>query len=399
MRLDTTAKVAGEDFSKLKTARLDVQAYQFVARFDADADTSSGFLDFGDADDFDANDDAGRYRPRRTIFWETTVFLLGEPNPVLEVDQNGIITFKTWNVYVKAFNPSTNTYSGLLDVGNAIPAGSWIVVGDLIYDETGFVKFDTNDSGEVNSHAGGSDDNESIIFGNAGEFYVQDTWDTVTLTNYSDRRFVINDIDVVSDANDPEIQVHVDDIKGPTNAPANGDRSQDDDPAGLQLAENNPATFEFDILHKFPPTDVQIRNLQPGAIAASDIWLDGRIENPIGRTYVKNQRGNIFADNANDLNGSESTGVTLIGGHLVAIFVVLRRGHRRRADPHEQARARRGHRFDRTAAGRGRPARRDRRRARPVQAPGSDDLPRRRDAVPVPDRGAGRGGGRPRRST
>ena len=43
---------------------------------------------------------------------------------------------------------------------------------------------------------------------------------------------------------------------------------------------------------------------------ASDICLDGDIENPIGQTYIKNTRGDIFTDDANDLDGIESPGST-----------------------------------------------------------------------------------------
>jgi hypothetical protein len=43
-------------------------------------------------------------------------------------------------------------------------------------------------------------------------------------------------------------------------------------------------------------TVVDILNLQPGAVAPSDITLDGRIENPIGITNIRNQRGNVLAD-------------------------------------------------------------------------------------------------------
>jgi len=308
IRIDTNSKVAGEDFSRVKTAHLDVQAYAFVARFDANADSHAPSpFDFGSEDN---NDDASRFHPRRTIFWESTVFLLGEPNPVLEVDATGKIVLKTWNVYVKAYNPATDTYSALLDVNDTIPAGQWIVVGDLLYDESSFARFEAND---VN------DDNKALIFGNAGEFYVQHTWDSVLITNYSDRRLVINDIDAVDGIN-PNIEIAVDNITGPTNSPANADPLQDDDPSSVQLAENNGAAFEFDILHKFPRTDVQIRNLQPGAVANSDVYLDGDIENPIGRTYVKNERGNIFSDNAADLEGIESNGTTLISGHQVSTF-------------------------------------------------------------------------------
>ena len=51
----------------------------------------------------------------------------------------------------------------------------------------------------------------------------------------------------------------------------------------------------------FALTQVSITNTQPGGMSASDIVLDGKIENPIGRTYIKNERGNILADNGSML--------------------------------------------------------------------------------------------------
>ena len=224
----------------------------------------------------------------RSIFWEATVILLGEPNPVLVIDNAGKIVQKTWNVDVRAYNPS-GTFSDLLDVGDTIGTGQWIVVDDLIYDESGFVKFSTNDLS--------NDDTDSVIFGNAGEFWVQDTWDSVTITNSSDRQLVTNLIDVTSSADDPEIQVWIDKIPGPTDSPLND----------VSLLETNPATFEFDILHLFKKTKVDVRNLQPDGIAASDIVLDGAIENPIGHTYIQNERGSILADDGNYLGIEDFT--------------------------------------------------------------------------------------------
>jgi len=189
-------------------------------------------------------------------------------------------------------------------------------------DETGMVKFETNGREDLNAKAGGSDNNESVIYGNAGEIYVQELWDSVLITNDSNRKLVINDIDVTSGPNDPDIDIIADTVpENETGAPANADPAQDNDPGAVEHPENtSPKTFEFDILHKFPTTDVQILNQQPGAIGDSDIVLDGDIENPIGRTYIKNDRGNLFSDNALDLDGIESTGVTPSGGHLVAVF-------------------------------------------------------------------------------
>ena len=77
----------------------------------------------------------------------------------------------------------------------------------------------------------------------------------------------------------------------------------------------SPKTFDFDIIHKFAPTYVLISN--EGATSPSDVYLDGDIENPIGKTEVHNVRGSIYSDNAGDLDDIESTGVDV---NLVAVF-------------------------------------------------------------------------------
>ena len=165
-----------------------------------------------------------------------------------------------------------------------IAAGHWIVVDDLVYDETGFIHFEPNDIVELGSTPG-------VIFGNAGEVQVKDTWDFVTITNASDRRLVTNLIDVVSSADDPLIEIAVDSIPGPVELARQ---------RRLAAARARPAdaTFEFDIKHVFPRTAGEIENTGVERVGASDIVLDGDIENPIGRTYIKNPRGNILVRRA-----------------------------------------------------------------------------------------------------
>ena len=198
----------------------------------------------------------------------------------------------------------THTFSGLLAVGDAIASGQWIVVGDLIYDEGGFIHIEANDTSP-----------DSDILGNAGEVFVKHTWDTVSIPNLSDRRLVINDINAVLLTQTPLMEIAIDVIHDNARtfpAPLPDPRSPQEWTTPNALS---PKTFDFDVVHKFPPTNIEIRN--EGIAAPSDIYLDGDIENPIGRTYVKNTRGSIFSDNANDLDGIEGTGVD---GLLVAIF-------------------------------------------------------------------------------
>src|SRR6266566_3993925 len=290
--VSTLSLVSGEDESFLKTASLRVIANAFVTHYDKPRDAHGGaFVDHNEPS-------GGSNAPDRRIYWESTTTLLGEPNPVLTIDSSGQITEKTKNVQVRYYDPVAHTFSFLLRVGDPVPAGMWIVVGDLLYDQGGDVTFSANDTSP-----------NSLIYGNAGEFKVKDTWDSVTITNYSDRKLVTNDINTATTANPPKITVSVDTVPGPIT----GAGTPADD---VHLAEGTFTTFEFKISHVFAKTEVQIQNLS-GTTTPSDIVLDGRIENIIGHTLIKNVRGNILSDNANDLDGIESTGVD---SSFVAIF-------------------------------------------------------------------------------
>ena len=118
-------------------------------------------------------------------------------------------------------------------------------------------------------------------------FIVEDAWDSITIMNSSSRTLVTHYIQVENTANPiATITVTVEDIPGPTNRPPN-DVSLDEFPP-------NRATIEFDIQHLFPATVIQILNLQPGGIPASNVILDGTIINPIGTVLVRNDRGSIL---------------------------------------------------------------------------------------------------------
>ncbi|MCL1598079.1 MAG: hypothetical protein M3094_02760, partial [Actinomycetia bacterium] len=275
----SSSEVTGLNNSYIETTYLIVDTNQsgsngFAApRLIRDADKSGGFL--GDGDERTK----GSSSSKRFIFFESTVKLLGEPNPVLTVSAGGEIIEKTTNVYVKSFNPTSRTFSGLLEIGDSIDPSHWIVVGDLLYDETGFVRFQAN---------GLSDAPASIISGNSAEFLIKNTWDDVNITNYSLSKLVVNEINVVSAAADPNIEVSIDIIPGPLNSPAND----------VSIAEHIQTLFEFKIVNEFIKTQVFVGNLFPVATTSGspDLVLDGPIENPIGRTTILNERGSIFSD-------------------------------------------------------------------------------------------------------
>ncbi|MGK2853884.1 MAG: hypothetical protein ACSLE3_07225, partial [Microbacteriaceae bacterium] len=313
----SSTRISAEDSSVIRTAVLWAETYQVASgnAYNRDADSDGGFLD-GGSEEHNGNTSAQRF-----FFWEATVILLGEPNPVLVVDASGTIVAQTRNVYVRAYDPVAHTYSGPLGVGAQIAVGQWIVVGDLVYDEGGTIHFQANNVGSLGP--------DSQILGNAGAVQIKHTWDSVLISNSSSRRLVVNDIDVVLLETFPVMEVSVGgvpDVAGSFNLSAQEQAVQS--AVLLMMTAVNayirtpivaeagaPQTFDFDVTHKFAPTDVQVLNVV-GA-ASSDLWLDGDIENPIGRTEIRNERGGIFADDGLDLDGIESTGVD---ANLVSVF-------------------------------------------------------------------------------
>src|SRR5205807_4562814 len=109
----------------------------------------------------------------------------------------------------------------------------------------------------------------SQVWGNAALFDYQETWDFVHIYNSSDRELVTHLIDVVNGKQHPLVLVWVNGIPGAVSSPPND--------SSLNEFAASGVTFEFDIHHTFVPTFVDIRNLQPGTVASSNIVLEGRL--------------------------------------------------------------------------------------------------------------------------
>jgi hypothetical protein len=270
--LVNNAKIEGYWEAIIKTARLDVNVLDSFVSSNHRASGDAGGVYIGPADS-----ETQRNTPVLTsnIFWEAHVYLLGEPNPELVVDQTGRI-LKLTNIEFLGANAGKDVDDTLVGP---------IVLKDISYDvDKGKVKF------FANSIPGASASN---IWGNRGVFEIQRTWDTVRIENNSALDLVVNLIDVVLDTvtvggfNPADIEIQLQNVPGPTDTPLNN-------------VSLNPAvvgnTFEFDVFNNWVRTVVDILNLQPDGVAPSDIILDGRIENPIGITNIRNQRGNVLAD-------------------------------------------------------------------------------------------------------
>ena len=260
---DRDSKVQADDGSVIRTADLLVETYEFWQRLYAHAHRSGGFFDVGDAD-ADVVNTAGRH-----IVWNADVYLLGEPNPLLIVDSTGTIIAKTYNVTVHASGGG-----GALGIGGVIPVGQTIVIDPIIYDELPSALFVAN---HVDSQA-------SHIDGSTGVFYMQETWDSVTILNSSDRPILF------LGTNDPQ-QISINTLNAAMSQTPEAIINISVD-QGPSIAD--PLSFQFDVKHIYPATDLRIESIRGPPATGFDLTIEGDIWNIVGSTIITNDRGSIF---------------------------------------------------------------------------------------------------------
>src|SRR4029079_11083761 len=121
--------------------------------------------------------------------------------------------------------------------------GQRIEVGDIQYDSSGVARFRANSIGSSTP---------SLIWGNAGLFDYQETWDYVRIFNSSPKTLVTHLIDVVNGGQRALITIAVDTIPGPNGTTDNISLPEacSTDSDGVFV---NPCrgTIEWDIKHTF----------------------------------------------------------------------------------------------------------------------------------------------------
>ena len=262
----TTSSVVGADESVVRTAGLHVAAYQYYSKLYVHAHRSGGLFDFGSAD-ADLS-----YEPARDILWESTVYLLGEPNPILIVDASGRITAKTDNVTVRATQFGTP-----LGIGDVVSGGT-IWVDPILYDEKPEALFEANHQASCTGSCTG------LIHGLLGIFYMQETWNSVRILNSSDKAIFLK-----GTAASPSVSINTLNSNLTTTPEATINVSVDNGPHAP------PATQWFwKVEHIFPATDVVIESLRGAATTGYDLTIDGDIVNNIGSLRITNDRGSIL---------------------------------------------------------------------------------------------------------
>ncbi|MFN2609691.1 MAG: hypothetical protein ABR507_02275, partial [Actinomycetota bacterium] len=255
----------------VRTADLNVFAEEYWSTLYTHAHSDGGLFDGGSADAPLNNN------PSRTIVWNATTYLLGEPNPVLIIDSTGTIIAKTYNVTARR-----SSDNAALSIGDIVPGGDTINIDPIIYDELPSALFFAN---QVDgSHLG-------TISGKSAIFYMQETWDSVTIANSSDRP-----IHLFGTGGSPNQSINVLNASLTTSPEAVISVSVD---SGAEHAPS-PTVWEFNVKHVFPATITSIQSLSGAASMTAcasgpcNLTIDGNIANVIGTTTLKNDRGNIF---------------------------------------------------------------------------------------------------------
>ncbi|MEL7227211.1 MAG: hypothetical protein AAGL17_20845, partial [Cyanobacteria bacterium J06576_12] len=234
--------------------------------------------------DFGSGETEGQNNANQRIFWESTVTMAGAPSPEVVVNAAGEVE-KLVNATVQQLQKG-GQLSGPLAVGDVIAPDATIVVGDIAYSGAAqSTLFKATDLTNFNPL--------SIISGYAGKFKYDQTYDSVDITNFSDRRLLVNDIDVVNRTDtQPKITIDLDRTpKGPVPGTF---------PNSLGDGSTVEGIFNFAIEYAFNPTDLTIQSLNPTENPATDILLNGTILNPVGITTVRNTSNDIFATKARD---------------------------------------------------------------------------------------------------
>ncbi|GAB3043216.1 hypothetical protein GCM10027052_26710 [Parafrigoribacterium mesophilum] len=263
----TTSSVVGADESIVRTAGLHVAAYQYFSNLYVHAHRSGGLFDFGSSD---AN---LTYQPARDILWESTTYLLGEPNPILIVDASGRIIAKTDNVTVRATQFGTP-----LGIGDVV-GGDTIWVDPILYDQKPEALFEANHQASCTGACDG------LIHGLLGIFYMQETWNSVQIRNSSDKAVFLKGTTA-----SPSVSINTLNSNLTTTPEGTINVSVDNG------AHAPPATrWFFKVEHIFPATDVVIESLRGAATTGHDLTIDGDIVNNIGSVRVTNDRGSILS--------------------------------------------------------------------------------------------------------
>ena len=268
---DTVSQMGGQDNATFASHDLNVES--FVQ--ENSPGYHVGYRGLGLISDAERDYD---WNSARDITFDSDVVLLPGANPELVIDSTGTV--------VVARNVTVDGGHG---VGYVIP-GNEVYVDDILNNDPGRA-FETNDLGE---------DRAGIVAGSIpstglGSLYVEHTFAEVTLLNDSSVDLIVQDILPIDRDGLPQPEVFL---------------------------NSTELDYEFNILHRFGATDIDIQSTNP---ALTSLFLIGEIDNPIGTTSVTNVFGGInhFSPNFDNQHLIRSNIVHLAAGQSVGGFGIF----------------------------------------------------------------------------
>jgi hypothetical protein len=247
----------------------------------------------------DSDDDEDFYKGSLTldpkVVFNANVVVTAAMNPELAVDANGNV--------VKAVEVKYHNYPGEVDVNGL--AGSTMAPCISIIAQVDLPnRFERHNWPPVKlfifNYGDGVAINPSIT--GSPHFDLKSGFDSVTITNDSSKRLVINDLDMLTALGAGNPTVHIANILRTLNDQSRPSWVEHDGPAKVQLGRgfpqdiNIPAPgFKFSASGQGGPGLLVIRNH-----TGSDIILAGVINNPGGITQVSNTGGNFVLGTGRD---------------------------------------------------------------------------------------------------
>ena len=168
-----------------------------------------------------------------------------------------------------------------LQIDDVFAPGTTIVIDPIIYDQKPTALFRANHNDNV----------ASTISGTQGIFFMQETWNSVTLLNGSDRP-----MQLLGTGGVPNASINTLNSSMSSSPEAIINASVDD---GAEAAAGLP--WRFDVKHIFPATHVRIESIRgPPSLtqcsgAPCNLTIFGDIYNIVGTTTIRNDRGDILA--------------------------------------------------------------------------------------------------------
>ena len=278
------SRVSGDAGSLIRTGALLVDTFQELTQ-NLSQDSHGGFLvghygcteDNGNCTGGGEQTNSEHLNLARDIDWNSTVILLSDADPLLEVNKSGEIVAKSANV--KVYEDSSSEPER--QIGYTFKPGQTIVVAPIFNEGVSAALFVANQiSGQastIESSNGPGDE--------PAQFIIQYTWDSVRIVNEANLSMLMEG------KGGPALSINTLDENATSSSTGAINISVE---KGDTPAENK---FDFGVKQLFTPTEVLVESIRgPPSAPIYNITFQGGISDIIGKTTLINERGDIVVD-------------------------------------------------------------------------------------------------------